>query len=144
MPRYEDKALSFDVPRDWQDRSVAAFTAPTRCGAGPFANMAVTRDRLTPGEDIRCYADRQLVVLARSLDEFELRSRTEVDLSGKPAVELRVRWRGPSGNVEQRLLFVANAERTVFALSGTMDALESARLSPVFDRIFSSIKVHSS
>ena len=32
MPRYEHPDVSFDVPRDWEDRSVAAFSAPIPAG----------------------------------------------------------------------------------------------------------------
>ena len=52
MPRYEHPDVSFDVPRDWEDRSVAAFSAPLSPGKKSGPNVVLTRDKLEPGENL--------------------------------------------------------------------------------------------
>ena len=89
MARYESHDLSFDVPRDWVDRSVVAYAAPLPPGHAIAPNVVMTRDQLGPGETLRAYADRQLVELARRLDGFNLASRDERTFGASPAVELQ-------------------------------------------------------
>ncbi|WP_437647137.1 DcrB-related protein [Sorangium sp. So ce362] len=141
MPRVENTDVSFDVPRDWEDRSVVAFSAPAKPGQGMAANLVMTRDTLAAGEDIRRYGDRQLVEIARRLDGFQLHARQEITLGGQPALELRFVWRGQSGPLEQRIVFVAGRKPAVLSFTATMPKGEAARLNPVFDRILASVKL---
>ncbi|AUX38454.1 MULTISPECIES: DcrB-related protein [Sorangium] len=141
MPRYEHTEVSFDVPRDWEDRSVVVFAAPAKPGQGMISNLVMTRDTLAAGEDIRRYGDRQLVEMAQRLDGFQLYARQEITLGGQPAVEIRFAWRGQSGPIEQRLVFVGGRKPTVLSFTATMPKSEAARLNPVFDRILASVKL---
>ncbi|AUX27741.1 uncharacterized protein SOCEGT47_083390 [Sorangium cellulosum] len=141
MPRYEHSDVSFDVPRDWEDRSVVAFSAPARAAQAMAANLVMTRDTLAAGEDIRRYGDRQLVEVARRLDGFQLHARQEIAVDGQPALELRFAWRGQGGPLEQRLVFVAGRKPAVLTFTATMPKSEAARLNPVFDRILASVKL---
>jgi hypothetical protein len=140
MPRYEHSDVSFDVPRDWEDRSIVAFAAPSKPGQTTAANVVMTRDSLAPHEDIRGYGDRQLVELAKRLENFHLHQRQEITLGGLPAVELRFAWKGQNGPLEQRLVFVAGRKPLVMSFTATMAKSEATRLNPVFDRIFASMK----
>src|SRR4051794_25733970 len=108
MSRYEHPDVAFDVPREWEDRSVAAFSAPSKPGQGMAANLVMTRDALAANDTLRTYADRQLVELAKRLDGFDLRERREFVLAGLAAIELQFSWQGQSGAIEQRMLFAAN------------------------------------
>ncbi len=141
MPRYENADVSFDVPRDWEDRSVVVFAVPARPGQAMAANLVMTRDTLAANEDIFRYGDRQLVEIVKRLDGFQLLGRQEITLGGQPALELRFAWRGQSGPLEQRLVFVAGRKPAVLTFTATMPKGESARLSPVFDRILASVKL---
>lgn len=141
MPRYEHPDARFDVPRDWDDRTVVAFAAPEKPGQATNANLVMTRDKLAPGEDVRRYGDRQLVELARRLDGFQLHDRQETTISGQPAMELRFGWMGQSGPLEQRLLFVAGRKPAVLSFTATMAKGEAPRLGRVFDRIFASLEI---
>jgi hypothetical protein len=98
MPRYEHPDASFDVPRDWEDRSVVAFAAPAKPGQ-TVSNLVMSRDALPPGDDVRRYGDRQLVEMAKRLDGFELHARQELTLGGQPTLELRFGWQGPQGSI---------------------------------------------
>ena len=50
MPRHHDALVSFDVPRDWDDRTIIAYRAPVE-GEGRAPNLVMTRDRLGEDED---------------------------------------------------------------------------------------------
>jgi len=141
MPRFENKDVTFDVPRDWEDRSVTAFAVPAKPGQQTAANLVMTRDTLAPGEDIRRYGDRQLVELAKRLEGFVFHGRHEITLDGQPALELRFGWGGQSGPLEQRLVFVAGSKPLVMSFTATMAKSEAPRLNPLFDRIFASVKL---
>lgn len=141
MPRFEHADVSFDVPRDWEDRSVVAFAAPVKAGQPAASNLVMTRDTLAPGEDIVRYGDRQLVELAKRLEGFQLQSRQEISVGGQKALELRFDWRGQLGPLEQRLVVVSGRKPTVLSFTATMAKGEAARLNPMFDRIFASMKV---
>src|SRR6478672_4215595 len=106
MPRYEHADVSFDVPRDWEDRTVVAFAVPAQPGQPSASNVVVTRDTLRAGEAIAGYADRQLAELAKRLDAFQLLYRKEVAVGGLPGAELRFLWRGRAGELDQRLMMV--------------------------------------
>jgi len=139
MARYESHDLSFDVPRDWVDRSVVAYAAPLPPGHAIAPNVVMTRDQLGPGETLRAYADRQLVELARRLDGFKLGSRDERTFGASQAVELRFEWQSPSGPLDQRLLMIGVPGRAVLSLTATTPEEDAGRMVTAFDRIFASI-----
>ena len=87
MPRHHDPLVSFDVPRDWQSRTIIAYRAP-REGDGPAPNVVVTRDRLRDAEDLVGYAERQVEALEREIDGFVLRGSAEVAVDGHPAIAI--------------------------------------------------------
>jgi hypothetical protein len=138
--RFENKEVGFDLPRDWDDRSVVAFAAPEREGAAVAANVVMTRDALGAGETLGAYADRQLVELAQRLDGFELRARREFKLAGHDAIELAFGWQGEAAPLEQRMMLVANRKRVVMSFTATSARSEMQKNDAVFDRIFSSIR----
>ncbi len=141
MPRYEHPDISFDIPRDWEDRSVAAFTGPVSPNHKFAPNVVATRDKLEPGENIVVYADRQLVELGKRLDQFVLQKRAETTVSGQPAVELRFLWRGAQGIVAQRLVMCATGKRLVLSLTSTVPRAMAAEIDPVMDRILQTVKI---
>ncbi|WP_437980741.1 DcrB-related protein [Sorangium sp. So ce117] len=144
MPRYENSDVSFDVPRDWEDRSIVAFAASPEPGQASTASVVMTRDALAAGEDLRKYGDRQLMELAKRLEGFQLLARHERAVGDRPGLELRFAWRGQSGPLEQRLLFVAGRRPTVLSFTATLPRDEVERLDPMFDRIFASVRIAGS
>lgn len=140
MARYEHDGVSFDVPRDWEDKCMAAFTAPIATGSKSAANVVMTRDTLKSGETLSSYTDKQLVDLAKQLTHFDLVGRTDTTLGGLPAVELRFSWKGGVGFVEQRLVSLVTVNRKVLNFTATVPRAEVAKLGPIFDRIFASVK----
>ena len=140
MPRHEEKDVSFDVPRHWDDRSIVAFAAPPQAGQSVAGNLVMTRDTLGERETLGDYADRQLTELTRRLDGFELHRREEVTLGGAPAVALRFASRASSGPLEQRLVVVAAPRRGVLCFTATTGKADAEQNDPLFDRILGSVR----
>ena len=146
MPRHEEKDVSFDVPRHWDDKSIVAFAAPRQAGqadqAGQpiAANLVMTRDTLGERETLGDYADRQLTELTRRLDGFELHRREELSLGGAPAVSIRFGSRGSSGPLEQRLVVVEGRRRGVCCFTATTGKADAEQNDPLFDRILGSVR----
>jgi hypothetical protein len=140
MPRHEQRDLSFDVPRHWEDRTIVAFAAPAEPGQAVAANLVMTRDTLRERETLGGYADRQLAELAKRLDGFELLRRDETTLGGAPAVALRFAARASSGPLEQRLVVVEARRRGVFCFTATTARADAEQNGPLFDRILGTIR----
>jgi hypothetical protein len=141
MPRYEHPDVSFEVPRDWEDRSVAAFSAPLAPGSTAAPNVVLTRDKLEPGENLAGYADRNLVELAQRLDKFSLQKRTDVKVSELPAIELRFTWKGSSGLIDQRLVMCATGKRLVLSLTSTAPRSAGIDMDAIMTRVLATVKI---
>jgi hypothetical protein len=140
MPRHEEKDVSFDVPRHWDDKSIVAFAAPPQAGQAVAGNLVMTRDTLGERETLGDYADRQLTELTRRLDGFELHRREELTLGGAPAVSIRFASRASSGPLEQRLVVVEGRRRGVFCFTATTGKADAEQNDPLFDRILGSVR----
>src|SRR3954470_17913281 len=99
MPQYKNEEIGFEYPREWEDRTVIAFSAPQRPNATTTTNVLVTRDKLGDEEDVKKYADRQLVEMAKRLDAFQLYERKDIRVDGEPAIDLKFSWRGSGGTL---------------------------------------------
>jgi len=141
MPRYKHADISFDVPRDWEDRSVAAFSAPVAPGKTAGPNVVVTRDKLEPGENLASYADRNLVELAQRLEKFTLQKRSDITVSELPAIELRFTWKGNSGLVDQRLVMCATGKRLVLNITSTAPRSAGVDMDVTMTRVLASVKI---
>src|SRR5262249_51411780 len=94
MPRYQDKDILFEAPKDWTDRTIVAFTAPldSTKNKETAPNIVMTREPMRDEDTLRTHADRQLLELGRQLKEFDLLESRETELSGLPAIFLRYTW----------------------------------------------------
>jgi hypothetical protein len=142
MPRYEHPDVSFEVPRDWEDRSVAAFAAPVPAGKKVGPTIVLTRDKLEPGENLASYADRNLVELAQRLEKFTLQKRSDVTVSELPAIELRFAWRGAGGGlIDQRLVMCATGKRLVLSITSTAPRAAGVDMEATMNRVLSTLKI---
>lgn len=140
MPRHEERDISFDVPRHWDDKTIVAYAAPAQPGQAVAANVVLTRDTLRDGESLAGYADRQLADLAKRVDGFELIKREEATLGGAPALVIRFASRSGSGPLVQRLVVIEGRRRGVFAVTATTAKADAAQNEPLIDRILSTIR----
>jgi hypothetical protein len=141
MPRYEHSDISFDVPRDWEDKSVGAFSAPPVAGQPSAPNIVCTRDKLQPGENLAGYADRNLVELAQTLEKFSLVKRLDITVSGLPAIELRFTWKGARGLIDQRLVMCATGKRLVLSITSTAPRGAGTDMDAVMSRVLTTVKI---
>jgi hypothetical protein len=141
MPRYEHADISFEVPRDWEDKCVGAFSAPTAPGQTVAPNVVCTRDKLNPGENLAGYVDRNLVELVQRLEKFSLQKRSDIMVGNLPAVELRFTWRGAKGLVDQRLVMIATGKRLVLSITSTAPRAAGVNMDPIMDRVLSTVKI---
>ena len=140
MPRHEQRDVSFDVPRHWDDKTLVAFAAPARAGQNAAASLVMTRDTLGDHDTLAGYADRQLAELARRVDGFELIGRQEVTLGGLAGVAMRFACDASSGPLEQRLVVVEGRRRSLFCFTATTPKADAAQNGPLFDRILASVR----
>lgn len=140
MPRHEQRDISFDVPRHWDDKTITAFAAPPQQGQAIAANVVMTRDTLGDRDTLATYADRQLAELSKRVDGFELVRREDTTLGGAPAVAIRFTARGSSGPLQQRLLVVEGRRRGVFCFTTTTAKADADQNEPLFDRILSTVR----
>jgi hypothetical protein len=143
MPRHEQKEISFDVPRHWEERTIVAFAAPKEPAQAVAANLVMTEDRLRDGETLGDYADRQLAELVKRLDAFELVRRETSTLGGAPAVTIRFAARASSAPLLQRLVVVEGRRRSVFCFTATTARADAEQNEPLFDRILSTVRLAS-
>lgn len=143
MPRFEDETIKFDVPRDWQDRTIVAYAAPLRPDQETTANLVMTRQPLRDDDTFESYVDRHLDQVAERMDAFEVLDSEERELGGRPAVSLRVYTRSASGSFEQWLTLIELPERVVASFTMTAPEQDAEQLQPLFDHILSTIEVPS-
>lgn len=141
MPRHEDQLVSFDVPRDWVDRTVVAYAAPPKEGTRAAANLVMTRDEIPEDEELEDYVARQVANLGDHLKGFLLEARDDDVVSGRPAVVLTFGSSGADGPLAQRLTIVALPGRRVLSFTMTAPVRDAAQVVALFDRIISSVAI---
>lgn len=140
MNRYRGADLSFDVPTDWEDKSVVAFSAPAKPGA-IVPNVVLSHDKLKPKETLDAYCDRTIVDMVKNLANFKLRNKEPRSAGDKEVVYIELSWSGSSGKtVVQRMWIFEVAEGAVAGLNVTCDLVDDKRIGPIADRIFDSLE----
>jgi hypothetical protein len=139
MPKHEDALVSFEVPRDWRDRTVVAYAAPPKAGQLTSANLVMTRDEIPDDESFEQYVERQLLALEERMKGFVLEARDEDEVAGRPAVVLTFGSSGVDGPLAQRLTILPLPGRRVVSITVTAPVKDAAQLAPLFDRIISSL-----
>jgi hypothetical protein len=141
MARYQGADLSFDVPNDWDDKSIVAFSAPAKPGT-IVPNITLTRDKMKPEETLDAYCDRTIVDMVKNLAAFKLIGKEARKVGESPAVEIIFAWNGTSGKqVQQQMLIVSTGGKAVVGLNLTCDSNDAKKLQPIAERIFSSFNL---
>jgi hypothetical protein len=141
MPRYEDDALQFDLPRDWQDRTIVAYAAPLRPGQERTSNLVMTREELGQTDTLASYVDRHVQQLTERLEGFELIGRESRPLGQRPAVALRIRSGEEKSKLEQLLVMVELPRRVVASFTMTAPDEDAEQMLPLFERILGTVRV---
>jgi hypothetical protein len=141
MPRYQDDTLQFDVPRDWQDRTIVAFAAPAQPDQDRTSNLVMTREPLGETENLASYAERHLLGLSERLDGFELVGRESRPVGDRMAMVARFRSGDEDGGLEQLLYMVELPRRVVASFTLTAPEEDAEQILPLFERILSTVRV---
>lgn len=140
MPRHQQGNVSFEVPRHWEDKTIVAFSAPSRPGQSTSASFVMTRDTLGETDTLASYADRQLAELSQRVDGFELVDKRETTVSGARAVAMRFTSKALAGPLLQRLVIVEDKRRAVVCFTATAPKADAAQLEPLFERMLAGIR----
>lgn len=141
MARYQGTDASFDVPNDWEDKTIVAFSAPAKPNT-LVPNVVLTKDKLKPEETIEQYTDRTIVDMARQLAAFKLIGKEARDVGDHRGFEIRFSWNGSANKtVIQRILMVSGTGRTVLGLNVTCAQNDLKSIEPLADRILSSFRM---
>jgi hypothetical protein len=138
MPQHQDTLVSFDVPRDWEDRTIIAYRAPVQ-GDGRAPNLVMTRDRLADEEDFASYVERQVSELAKQLKGFRLLGSKDDQVGGRDAISLSFTTSSPDGVLVQRLTIVPIGRARIASFTLTAPESEIARVAALFERILTSV-----
>jgi hypothetical protein len=136
--RHAYRDIELDLPDDWEDKTVLAFSAPAR-GPAPPPSVVVTRDLLAPGMSARTFAAKQLASSAQALPSFELEDSREITIGGQPAVDMRFVWMSDGGPVTQRQVVIA-VGNTAYTMTQSAAQNEMATLTPAFDAMVQSLR----
>ena len=139
MPRHDDPWVSFDVPRDWDNRTIIAYAAPAGEDDKSSANLVMTRDRLRDDEDLVAYADRHLDTLSERMKGFAMLGSKAEEVDGKPALTVSFSSKGGDELLIQRLTMVALSDRRVASFTLTAPESQLDQLAPLFQRILGSV-----
>jgi hypothetical protein len=71
------------------------------------------KDLALKAESLESYTDRQLIELAKRLEDFKLLEREPIKVGGQTAVELRATWKGGDRIVVQQQVIVMQPNKQV-------------------------------
>lgn len=143
MSKFNGRDVCIEVPDDWQDRTIIAFSSPLQPKQTVAPNIVLTRDSIGANEPASAYADKQLVELAKRLEAFNLSSRQDITLGGLAAVELVFTWRGGNGILKQKQIFVAPGNGLVITFVATALVSDFSSMEPVFGAILDTVEFPS-
>lgn len=141
MTHYQDDSIEFDVPRDWSERTIVAYTAAARSDQDSAPNLVMTRQELAPEDTLLSYAERHVDQLAERMDVFDVIDFRECVIGGRPAVSLRVFTESTTGSFAQVLSMIELPGRIVASLTLTTPEADAVSMEPLFDRILSTVKI---
>lgn len=135
MPESRTSEFAFQVPDDWKDRRVIAWSAQPKPGQKVVPNVLATYDRLPDGKSIGEFVDNQVSELMRGAKRFSLKGRRAITLAGRAGEEVLFQWDAGTGLLRQRQLYFALPDgRIITVVNTAIDAEFEAA-----DQIFSSI-----
>lgn len=110
--------MSFEIPDDWEDKTVNVF-ADGMEGKSLF-NVVVTRDDLG-GKDVGEVISAELGSLVRTQPQYSVMGKRSTQVGTLPAFESRIRMRTKAAMIYQRQVAVAYHDRVImFTASSPM------------------------
>ena len=123
MPESRTSEFVFQVPDDWKDRRVIAWSAQPKPGQKVVPNVLATYDRLPDGKSLVEFVDNQVSELMRGAKRFVLKGRRAITLGGRAGEEVLFVWDAGTGLLRQRQLYFALPDgRIVTVVNTALDA----------------------
>jgi hypothetical protein len=138
MPESRTSEFSFQIPDDWKDRRVIAWSAQPGSGQTVVPNVLVTYDRLPDGTSINAFVDNQVGELMRGAKRFMLRGRRVITLDGRAGEEIVFQWDAGTGLLRQRQLYFALSDGRIITVVNTAADGEFDAAEEVFSYILNS------
>lgn len=139
MARFESPQVSFEVPDDWVDQTVAAWVEPD--GPEIPASVSLTRDFSPTTDTLEGRADAVLRSLKARLPEVNLFERTGVVLGGTvPAVQLLLEWAHARGKVTQ-LVTLFLRDGTFWSFTASVPSARLEELEPIMQQVLGSLAI---
>jgi len=122
----------FDLPDNWIDRTMIAFSAPQAPGQTVAPNILIAYDTPRNGESLGGFANRQLQELMSKAKQFQLEFRHDSIVRGRPAVEMAFEWEAGPTRLKQRQIHSFLPDGRAITLVFTAAAAEFAQAEPYF------------
>jgi hypothetical protein len=142
MPRHEYRGVSLDPPADWIDRTIVAFSAPAQSDNKSAPNLVITNEPMREGDTLRVCADRQLMEIAKQLQDFDICESTTTTVGGLPAISMRFTWTAHFGALEQTITLVertTEAGRVVTSFAATAKVQDAKTTHGIFENVLKSV-----
>lgn len=143
MNRHRVNGLSFDVPDEWDDRTIVAFTPKATARTKPAPSFVLTQDPMRIEDSLRSHVDRQLLELHGRMPGFALLHTKETTCGGSPAIALRYTWTSDAGALEQTVTTVERIvrdKRVAMSATTTMSVDEGKETRELLDYLVRSVR----
>ena len=137
MSRQAHRELSFEVPDDWEDKSISAF-APHHQEGKLGTSVTITREPNAGSRSLRAHVAQQLATVSRALADFDLRETRDATVGGLPAVISDFSFSGETGAIAQRYVLV-QFKQWIYSITYTMPKGDIEKSLPAFERVLASV-----
>jgi hypothetical protein len=141
MAQVDYAPFVFEAPDGWEDRSVAAFVAPSRHNEPIAPNVVVTREPRRPADSLSAHVQRQVLAVATTLPGFEVFDSQQIDVAGRSALRTRCVWRAEDTTVEQTMVHIEpqREDTVVVSVTFTSSADTATSLASLLTRLLSTL-----
>lgn len=141
MKQYNYSNFTLEIPADWEDQSITAFSAP-KDNKAIVPNIVITIDHLQNNETLESYTDRQLVEIVKRLNNFKLLKKNSYNLDYLKGIEINYTWTSSNGSLFQKLVLLLNREDEITNFTVTTSENDYSEYESIFDDILRSVKFY--
>lgn len=127
--QFQGQGFQFSIPDGSIDRSLIFYTMETAARDGSWPTIAVSYEFLQAGENLPRFCNRQIAKLSETVTGLLVDSMRDVQLAGRAAFEVMLRWSdGAKIGMQQRLVVSELDRGKILLLSNiaTQAAFEDA------------------
>ena len=133
MAQHQDDIIRFDVPRDWDNRTVVAYAAPKRKDGTSPANIVVRRQH--HDGTLQQLVDQRVRALAARTHGFMLRGQRAMQLDGREGLSVSY----CTEDAEKRMVVMPVSPGMAVIVTLSANTQDAPSMAPLFERILSSV-----